>query len=460
MSASGVTKRFAKAFAAHGFAQALQVVSQLVAVPLYISMWGGGRYDDWLVLTALPGYLTIADLSLGATAANEMTMLAGAGKEEEVQRIYRSAWAFILAVSLAIFALVTLLIFAIPLDRAMGLKTFPRQEAALTMFFYVGQIILSQQGSVIGAAFRAGGFYATGLWFADSLKFCEFLSFVVVVSVGGGPVVLTGVVLVVRAITYVIQYLYARRLVPWLSLGFGGATLEAIRPLVGPALAYNALPLAQATTFQGTVFVAHAVAGPGAVLVYSTTRTVSRLVFQVVNMVTNSTWPEFSRAIGAGELDVARRLHRRACQIGVWLAILGSLATIVVGPFLYKRWTRGEPFYPALFGIMLFTVVLSSLWTVSYAVPVSVNRHQRLTYSFLGATLLGLGLSYGLGRQFGLEGVALGLIPVDLIMIAVVFPVSMRILEDDSSPLVLIEPPFGWFWGKVKGAVRRRRAAA
>ena len=453
-----VAKRVIKGIAAHGLGQVLTIVVQIVGVPLFLSKWGVVRYGEWLVLTALPGYLTISDLGFGPTAANEMTMLAGAGREDEVQRIYRSVWVLILALSAVVLVVACGLALALPFDAWLGLRSFTHGEAVLTTLFLIGQIVLGQQGSVIGAGYRAGGFYATGLWAGDSLKFLEFLALVLIVLGGGGPVLLTGTVLAIRALSYVVQYAYLRRLVPWLSLGFAGASKELLRPLVGPALAFSALPLAQATTLQGSILVTKAVAGPTAVVIYSATRTITRFVLQVVSMVTNSTWPEFSRALGARDLDLARRLHRRACQSGVWLALIGCALMGFVGPFLFHRWTKNAvPFRADVFAIMLGAVVLNGLWSVSYAVPVSVNRHQKVTYAYLGAALFGLVASALLGSAFGLVGVALGLVPVELITIAVVLPLSMGLLEDRSGYLELMRPPFRWLLGRLR---RRKRVPA
>ena len=456
-----VAKRVIQGIAAHGFSQVLGIVVQLVGVPLFISQWGVPKYGDWIALTALPGYLTITDLSFGATAANEMTMLAGAGREAEAQKVYRSAWVLILGLSFIVLLVASGLALTLPFERWLDIRNFSREECVLTMLLLIGQIVLAQQGSMIGAAYRAGGFYPVGLWVGDGLRVLEFVALVAVLLGDGGPVLLTGSVLAIRAVSYAIQYVHVRRLVPWLSLGFKGATREAIRPIIGPALAYNAVPLAQATTLQGSVLAAKIVAGPQAAVLYATTRTVTRLVLQVVTMVTNSAWPEFSRAIGMGDLDLARRLHRRVCQLGVWISVLGSAAMLVVGPYLYTRWTRGEvAFHPAVFGVMLLAVILNSVWSVSYAVPVSVNRHQRITYLYLVAAFVGLACSFALGRAFGVLGVTLGLIPVELISIAVVLPYSMKVLEDDSSLLSLARPPFGWLWGRIKGALGRGGARA
>ncbi len=59
--------------------------------------------------------------------------------------------------------------------------------------------------------------------------------------------------------------------------------------------------------------------GADAVAVLSTARTVSRLALQVVEMVKNTVWPELSIAFGAGNMELVRTLHRRACQMALFI---------------------------------------------------------------------------------------------------------------------------------------------
>lgn len=449
-----VLERIAKGVAAHGFNQLLIVIVQLVSLPLFTRCWGTDRYGEWIALSSLTGYLNVADLSFGATAGNTMTMLAGAGKETEAQTVYRSVWVLVLGLSVIAFVAAAGLALLLPFDRWLDLRHFGHTEAVLTLVFLIGQVVLSQQGAVLSAAFRAGGHYPAGVWANDLLRFIEFLVLVAIVMSGDGPVVLTGVTLVLRAVNYLVQYAYVRRLVPWLSLGFQGATREAIRPLVGPALAFNALPLAQATSLQGTIVVIQKIVGPTPVVAFQATRTVTRIVLQGVTVLSNAAWPEFSRALGAGEMEVARRLHRRACQASFWTAILGCIVVGALGPFLYRHWVPDAPFYPEVFAILLLDVVVGCLWTVSYVVPVSINRHQRITLVYFGAALVGLVASVLFGLAFGLPGIALGLLPCDLIMVAVVLPMSMRLLEDDGGYLPLIRFPLRWLIAKLRSLIR------
>ena len=54
--------------------------------------------------------------------------------------------------------------------------------------------------------------------------------------------------------------------------------------------------------------------GPIAVVIFSTARTLTRFAYQMVDMITDSIWPELSTAFGAGNGLLARNIHRCACQ--------------------------------------------------------------------------------------------------------------------------------------------------
>ena len=455
MSHSPLAKRFAKAFAAQGLGQAISLVTQLVSVPLFLSMWGKERYGEWILLSAIPAYLTIADLSFGAAAANEMTMLAGAGDQQRAQRIYQSTWVLILILS-ALVTLASVLFFvAVPFDRWMKMD-LPHGVVVTSALFLVGQIVLAQQGAVFSAAYRAGGHYAGGLMVGNAQRIVEFLVLVAVLRSGGGFVALTGWVFLVRAVSYLAVYVHLLRIVPWLRLGFRDFDKEALRPLVGPALSYNAVPLGTALNLQGTLFVVGALFGPAAVGAFSSMRTLSRFVWQAVLLIANSVWPEFSQALGAGDLDLARRLHRRACQAGTWVAILASSALLVVGPWLFHRWTKGQyALDMPVFVLLLVGITINSLWSVSYTVSISINRHQRIALLYFAFAGLGVVLSAVLGKAFGLVGVALGLIVVEALMVYFAVSASLRILEEPTSAYAsLVKPPFGWLARRLSSALR------
>ena len=94
---------------------------------------------------------------------------------------------------------------------------------------------------------------------------------------------------------------YLRRLSPWLSFGFRGASRSEVKRLLRPALAFMAIPLGNALSIQGFVLVVGWLAGGPGVVLFSTYRTMTRFPLQLMGMISSSVWPELSRSLGVWE---------------------------------------------------------------------------------------------------------------------------------------------------------------
>jgi O-antigen/teichoic acid export membrane protein len=184
--------------------------------------------------------------------------------------------------------------------------------------------------------------------------------------------------------------------------------------------------------------------GPTAVVLFNTSRTLTRFVWQILNTISNTVWVELSKAFGEGDLNLARQLHRKSCRAALWLAILASVGLFFCGKFMFHIWTKGAvALDPTLFAILLLVVICNSLWSTSYIVMLSVNQHQRLGVVYLLATGLSLLFAAVLTKLMGINGAAVALLLIDCFMILYVVVRALALLGDNVSDYVkfLVTPP-------------------
>jgi O-antigen/teichoic acid export membrane protein len=225
-----------------------------------------------------------------------------------------------------------------------------------------------------------------------------------------------------------------RREVPWIQFGIRHAQWAVIRRLSGPALSFMALPLVNALNLQGILVVIGSVMGPIAVVSFNTARTISRSAAQGMNLINNSIWPEMSAAFGVGAMDIARMLHRRACQISLVLCLGITFGVAVLGDWIWRIWTVGKvPTDPVLLYIMLLQMVVSAFWFTSAVVPLAINQHQKMARAMLIATCLALVLAWVLMQvsALGLRGAAIALVLEDLFAATYILRDSLRLLGDN-----------------------------
>ena len=438
-----VRNRLVKALAAQGFAQITTLVIQFGSVWLFLHFWGVFLSGEWTLLNTLPSYFALSDLGFASAAGTEMTMRVARGDREGALKVFQSAWVLVTGVSLLVTLAMLGLVHLIPAHNWMKM-TLPRTEIITVISILACQVFFDIQTGLIGNAYRCDGYFAVGTMVRQAQRLAEFLALMIVLSCHGGLVALALAVTSTRITGNLLSMLDIRRRSPWLVIGWSHADRQTLKSITSPALSFMGFPIGNALSLQGITTVIGVTLGPGMVMFFSTMRTLTRSVWQILNAITNTIWVELSSAFGSGDLALARSLHRRACQAALWIAVVFSIGLFFAGPFLYHLWTgKTLVFEPELFALLLLVVIANSLWSTSYTVLLAVNRHQQLAAVYVAATGASLALAYVLTPLMGLHGTALSLLIIDVFMNAYVIRRSLALVEDtlpDFAKFVLTPP--------------------
>ena len=426
-----VRERVAAALAANAFGQGVTVGSQLLLTPLFFAQWGAARYGEWLILSALPAYLAMADLGIGSAAGNDMTMRAGAGDQRGAQATFRGA--FRIAAWVGAFTLLIGAALALG-KRQLDWPVTPNLnavDAALVVLALATNVALGFSAAVFGAGYRCAGLNATGIVIGNSARLVETLAFAVLLLTGHGPLALCAAMLAVKVSLIGVQRVHLRRACPWLYHPGVPADRTLTRRLIRPALAFMALPLGGALSLQGPSLVLGAWLGGEAVALFSAMRTMSRIPMQLMHVLNASVWPEMSRAFGAGDQGLLRRLHRRSARVTAVLVFLACVALGALGEALTRLWLgEATPYEPALLRWLLAIAALGALWNASSIVLAATNQHARMGATLVVSTALMVGLGAAGMPLFGLHGFLGLMLAAEALMWAAVVPQALRVSGD------------------------------
>ncbi len=406
---------------------------QLGSVPILLHVWGVARYGDWLLLSAIPSYLTLTDLGFGDASGSEMSMNAAANDRERALETFQSSWVLVTAVSFAMLLLATAVVWRIPWQRWLKLSTVSSPQAAAVMVALAAYVVISQQNGITESGFRADGHFAAGTFWLTILRLSEAVTATLVALLSGSLLAVACTYLAVRCAGTIAYILRLRRRSPWIRYGVHHARLDIVKRMAAPAFGFMAFPVAYAVSLQGFTLLIGAMLGPIAVVSFATLRSLSRVSFQIISVIKIALWPELSRAFGEGNISLARKLHRHACQASLGLSIAGGLLLAFVGPFIYGAWIRQKVAFNApCFYILLLVVITNSLWDTSSVIPMSVNGHCRIAVLYIGAGLLSLGLARILIPHLGIVGAASALLASDALMTGYVLQTALRHVEDSA----------------------------
>jgi O-antigen/teichoic acid export membrane protein len=443
---SSVKRRLLASFGANSLGRLTSTIVQLVTVPLFLRHWGGAKYGDWVILSTIPTYFGMSDIGFGTVAGNEMTLLMARENVAEALEVFQSVWVLTTMLSSFVALVLVASIRFLPLNGWLHLHSLSVHDARYVVLFLGLSVLLSMQETFFGAAFRCVGLYAYGMTAKSLVVLASFGVIIVPLTLGVSAPGVAFTYLVANATGTGLLWYLLRRKVSWIRFGVAKARWTVICRLSKPAVSMMGLPIASLLSIQGVLLVIGHVLGPVAVVTFSTARTVSRSASQVMALINNSVWPELSTAYGAGNMALARQLHRKACQLSIFLCLCVTLLVGMIGKYVWGVWTLGKiPTDSALLDILLVQLLVSSLWYTSSVVPLAINKHERMTRVLVVSSALSLLLSWVLVRVPSLQvrGAAIGLLLGDVINAIYVLKMSLALLDDKLPHFLnaLLRPP-------------------
>jgi O-antigen/teichoic acid export membrane protein len=431
LTLSNLKAKLLRNLGANAYGQLITVAIQLASVPLFLHYWGVELYGEWLILSAIPVYLSISDIGFASVAANDMTMRIAKGDKQGALEVYQSIWLFISAVSLTVGSVLALLIYTYPVNEFFSISYISTIHTQQLLIVLILTVLLGLQNSVFSAAFRATGHYAYGAVTGNTIRLVEWLMSMTALILSNEVVIVALSVLVIRLFGLLVMWIMLRRQAQWLNLGFKFSSRKKIRELTKPALAFMAFPLGLALSLQSMVIIIGLTLGSSAVVIFSAYRTLTRLLVQIITMINQSIWPEVSAAYGAGKMELVTLLHRKSSSVTFWIALAAVTTLSLIGEWMIGIWTHHafEPNHTLLI-LLLATTFLNVFWQASWVLLMATNQHNKISIAFIASSAMGLLSSALLMPYLGINGAGIMLVLFEFPMLYITINSALKLLND------------------------------
>lgn len=419
---TSIAKRLASGAGAFAYSQVVTVAIQLLSLPLFLRYWSTEQYGEWLMLSAIPIYLGMADFGIVAVAGNKMTMHVARQEYADANRIFQSALAF---ATLSALIVGGVCIAAVLITDTALLATSER-KLALCLLLIAMQVAMFC--GAIDIVFRANHEFARGTYLINTARLAEIVFAVVAVAVAGSLLAAATGFLFGRVTFTAVMYADARRRFPDFRWGFADAERSEVREMLKPAVAFLAFPAGNAIAFQGITLIIGASLGPAAVTLYNTYRTLSRVLVQAASLIARPLWPEISAQFGLGNMSKIRTALAMGTGATFVLIITSGAALFYFAPAILEAWTHAKVPYDAdLFILFLIAAGICGLWQVAMVVLGATNRHGQFALAYLALSGLVAAITYLYTPQFGIRATITPQIAVEVALAAVAFLFARRL---------------------------------
>ena len=420
---SPLLKRVIAGMGANAYGQAVTIIIQLVSLPLFLTYWDLETYGIWLILSAIPSYISMADVGMVTVAGNRMTMLMEQHKQSEANHVFQSAQLFVF-LSCFIVALTILPIIAFA---PIGILN-PGSRIAL-MLLMVG-VLLTLVSSLAGAIFRATHRYAIGASLDVTARLLEWLGGIVGLFVSGSFYAVALGMLIMRTVAAGTTCYISCKGSSNLYWGIKESSKEEIKRMIKPSLGFMAFPIGNALTFQGFTLLCAYLLNPASAAIFNIYRVIARVSVQATSILSHALWPEFSRLYGNQNIPLLKSVFFRSAKIGLIGAVSLSFVIYFAAPFFLKIWTHGKIEYiPSLMTLILVYASLSGTLHAPRVLLMATNNHSKLGVIYLVISALSLVIAYPLGKFIEISGLALSMIIGEACMVIACVYMSLKIIN-------------------------------
>ncbi|WP_027524861.1 lipopolysaccharide biosynthesis protein [Bradyrhizobium sp. Ec3.3] len=418
-SGSESRRRLITTFGAQIYNQVVTVGIQLALIPVLLYYWGAEQYGVWVLLSAIPSYLTFADLGFTLSAKNALTISVARGDRKSALEIYQST--FVLITLIALFAIAAIIACLVVFDPSSALRigNASDQSAKITIAALSASVLVYQYLMLLAGGLRAIGRPAGEVAWTATGRLLEGVSTIIGAMiwtdfVGAALAILASRLLVCLAVWYQLRVSS-----PWLRVGLSMASFSRVRELAGPSLAFLAQTLAQLLMIQGPVIVLGALTDPIRVAVFSACRTLVRVGTTGTNFLNATFLPEYTALYSSNRQRLPTLIKWHATLSA--LAVLAYVASLfLLGRLLLNYWTKGaiQPDEP-WFSLLILATAAEMVWTTGFVALAAINRHVASSYAFGILSIIAVAGISVTAQRFSLNAVAIALLATHVAMIGV-----------------------------------------
>lgn len=378
----------------------------LILIPLVFARVGAPQYGVWIVLSTLTTYLYQADLGMGSAVIRYASIAAENGNRRDLSTIFSSSLAWMSVVGIVLSPIVW--VCSLLLLQSMGADAGLSKQDEIYLSSLSAGLIL-----VLGVRAFSALLQGIGAWSLE--KKYQFIGVIiralgtVLVCVAMPNVVYLATVEALALVVPTVLSLIRVLRLSIVDISIGHVSVARIKVLLSYSVRVFAVGAVGTAIIQTGIIVAGLVASPAIAAYYNAILKVYLAVRQILTWIVEPFLPALSK-VHSRDGSVERHAFGLILMSSL-AGVVGSIGLALSAPSVIRLWLgAGVPLDELTLSLQLMLVGMAV--NAFHIGAISVTNAMGLPGAFFRLQILWLfltiGLTFYLGKEFGVIGIAYG----------------------------------------------------
>ncbi len=433
--------RFVKGLGANFLSRILNLARRILLVPLFLVAWGVDVYGEWLILSSIVSCLYLSDLGGQLYIVNRLTQTFAKQDIIQFRRILHTGLVIFIIIPSVVFIFFMIAILLFPLLAVLHISTTDNLVVVVVLAILSFQFVFSLPQGILLGVYRAVGMLPRGVMLGNLIVLLQLIFLSIGLLLKLGMIWIAFLQIVRSFIIAIIALVDLNRKYPAFKL----TSLKDLHyntglGLVKPSLHFFSIQLAQIISTQGTLLVVGGLLGPVQVVIFSTLRTIANTIWQLLGVLTMTAWPELTRLDIEQKPNELLSMFRAILRTTILISCFFIIVFYYFGHAIYSFWLQGAVIYnKQLMELFLVYVFQLAFWTSCSTLLMAINKHSLLSKIILVSSMISLGVSYIGGTYYGINGILISMISVDLLIPFWLVPYLLSKYNDEYNILFFIK---------------------
>ncbi|MCA0230612.1 MAG: hypothetical protein LCH91_09135 [Bacteroidetes bacterium] len=342
------------------FNNSVNILSQILLIPIFINTWGKSSYGEWLLISTIPAYLSVSDLGINVTTTTKICSYVAIKDYKKAIELYKSASYFFLLLSITFIIIYLILVYSVNICKIIGIKHSTNFEVESSLFVLIINTFISHFIGISLGIYRSEGRYDKYQSVMTGIFLLEGIFTLLCILLKGSIISISLCYFFIRVSVFILVIINLKRSYSWFDIGF--SSIKNILPLIPASIYYTAYTTGYSIIIQGTSFWVGKNMGPSNLVTFNTIRTLTTSIRSFSGIFYGIFLPEYTVLISQKEFRKAKKVFYNTLTFTIIFSFSLSLLYFLLGDWFLNLWTHGriKAVHP-FFLLMLMNVLINTL---------------------------------------------------------------------------------------------------